>query len=202
MIPTFLRKNIIFPPVILAALVVFPLLFLPFAARAEMELISDENLDKVTGQGVISFTRDGNTLKASFDIGIETYTQIDSFKLGYYKGKGGTIGWDQDWTDVSFGSPEESLKMHGLYIQTVFKNINNPLSRSLESVTIGITNMSGTISATFNSFSGDIAAGNPVSGYRITPAFTEISCAGSGFSMTLSRTDGFQIHWDEAYTAP
>ena len=203
-----LRKNQIFSLGILAIAVFFLVLY-PFAAWAEMELISDENLKEVRGQGVISFTRDGDTLKAAFDIGIETYTQIDSFKLGYYN-DGTSLGWDQDWTNVSLGSPSKNLEIHGFYIQAVFYNIDDPATRGLQSVTIGTTNMSGTISATFNSFSGDIAAGNPVSGHRITPVFTEVSCTGTGFTLTLSESSavssaversGFRVHWDQATTS-
>ncbi len=61
------------------------MLFMPQYALPEMAAIGDAELDNITGQvGFSEFTIDANTVRVFFDIHVETYTEIDSLKLGYY----------------------------------------------------------------------------------------------------------------------
>ncbi|MFO7559014.1 MAG: hypothetical protein R6X10_09315 [Desulfobacterales bacterium] len=56
----------------------------PPSSLAELSPIADTDLDNVTGQaGFSEFTIDANTARFFFDIHIETYTEIESLKLGY-----------------------------------------------------------------------------------------------------------------------
>ncbi len=66
-------------------LFLFLMLFIPQYALSEMAAIGDAELDNITGQvGFSEFTIDANTVRVFFDIHVETYTEIDSLKLGYY----------------------------------------------------------------------------------------------------------------------
>jgi hypothetical protein len=54
-------------------------------AFSKLSSIEDSDLDTITGQaGFSEFTIDENTVRVFFDIHVETYTEIDSLKLGYY----------------------------------------------------------------------------------------------------------------------
>jgi hypothetical protein len=174
----------------------------PIAAEAGMTTLTDSELQEVSSQGFSSFTLVDGVARAQFDIKASTYTQIDSLKLGYYN-DGTTIGWDEDWTAVSLGTASQDLVVSGIYLEAVFNNIDDPATRSLKSVKFGTPDMTGSIAAAFNSFSGDIAEGSPISGHRLAPAFTSISFTNTGCYISLA-VDGAQkgwwVHWDKATT--
>jgi len=76
----FLHQTIIS----LFVLLITCFLMRPSPALAELSAMEDTDLDDVTGQaGLSEFTIDGNTARFFFDIHVETYTEIDSLKLGY-----------------------------------------------------------------------------------------------------------------------
>ncbi len=170
-------------------------------ASAEMIAATDNELAAVTAGGFSSFTVNGDTILAEFDITTWTYTEVDSFKLGYYDdGLGGPPGWDNDWTNVDFGSPTEDLVTNGVFFETDFENLHDPATRTLKSVKFGVHEMTGTIAAAFNSFSGDVGAG-PV--HRAINPFTEIVLDHAEFyiSITLDGPEkGIQVHFDNAVT--
>ncbi len=60
-----------------------------------------------------------------------------------------SLGWDEDWTNVSLGSSTEDLDMQGLYIEAGFSNISDSATRTLDSIKVGTPSMTGPISATF-----------------------------------------------------
>ena len=174
----------------------------PSFCSADMNILTDGELSGVFACGFSSFSIDGNTARAEFDILAWTHTDIDSFKLGYYN-DGVSHGWDEDWTNVSMGSEAEDLVFNGVYMEAVFDNIGDPGTRQLKSVKFGTRELTGTISAEFNSFSGQIAAGSPVDGHRLTPVFTEITLDQSGAYISLEvegDNKGFYIHFDNAVT--
>ncbi len=57
----------------------------PSDAGAELERLNKEELAAVTGAGGVDFSIIGNTARIYFDVHMETYTEIDSIKLGYYQ---------------------------------------------------------------------------------------------------------------------
>ena len=171
-------------------------------SEAQMSALSDKDLENITGAGFSNFSIVNNVVRAEFDIMAWTYTEIDSMKTGYYD-DGVTTGWDNDWTNVDIGSPAQDMVAHSVYFEAVFENIDNPATRQLKSVKLGFMDVSGTIAANFNSFSGDITAGSPISGHRITPVFTSITMDHTGASISLDvdgAQKGFWVHFDNAST--
>jgi len=185
-------ERIFFIPLLFCLLMANP-------AAAEMIAATDEELASITAGGFSSFTINGNTTLAEFDISTWTYTEIDSFKLGCYDdGLGGPSGWDNDWTNVDFGSPNEDLVTNGVFFETEFENLHTPATRTLKSVKFGVHEMTGTIMADFNSFSGNVGAG-PV--HRALNPFSEIVLDHTRFwiSITLDGPEkGIQVHFDNA----
>jgi hypothetical protein len=168
-----------------------------------MVAISDKQLDAVYAQGFANFSIVGDIARAEFDINTFTYTEIDSLKLGYYDDGINGPGWDNDWTNVKLGSVTQDLVSKVVFLEAQFTNINDPSIRELKSVKFGTMDMSGTITADFNSFSGDIAAGTTVSGHRLTPAFTEIASNNGDFYISIQvdgPNKGIHVHFGDATT--
>jgi len=122
------------------------------ASRCSMVQMTDEELSEVTATGFSSFSVEDNIIKAYFNIQTSTYTEIESLKMGYYD-NGSGLGWDQDWEGVSLGSPTQDLVCNGLYIEAKFSSLADP-DRTLDYLRVGTSSMTGSISASFNSFSG------------------------------------------------
>ncbi len=60
-------------------------LLFPAFSQGEMELMTDEQLNAVLGQGGVNFSVIGNTTAVfNFDLHLELYGEIDSVKMGYY----------------------------------------------------------------------------------------------------------------------
>ena len=165
-----------------------------FAAKTEM---GEEELQQVTGAGFSSFTLTDGVARASFNIVARTYTELDSLKMGYYDG-----GWDQDWTNVSFGTLDTDLVIRGFYIEASFSNIADPANRVLNSIKLGTPSMTGTISAEFNSFSGriqDPGGIDLVNGHRVNLGPATITCTNSAFQASLN-TSGPEKGWWMSWT--
>lgn len=171
--------------------------------NCSMVKMSDDELSEVTAAGFSSFTLQDNVTKAYFNVDTATFTEINSMKMGYYN-DGTTTAWDEDWTQVSLGSPTESLKCKGIYIEASFSSITSSTARTLNSIKVGTPAMTGPITATFNSFSGRVenGSGTPVvyggitlDGHRITGLGTRtIYSNNSEFYMQLS-SSGAQKGW-------
>ncbi len=177
------------------------------STSCSMVEMSDDDLSSVTAAGFSSFTIAGDVVKAYFNIEARTFTEIDSLKMGYYQ-LGNQMGWDENWTNVSFGSSTEDLVCNGLYIEARYTNITSPTARTLENIKIGTPFMTGPISATFNSFSGRIedGAGVPVivdgvsiDGRRITTMGTRTVYSNTDeFYIQLNANTGWQFFWKNA----
>jgi hypothetical protein len=193
-----IRRGWIVSILTLAMLII--LLSLPVHA---FTLMTDEELSQVTGTGFSSFTLENDVAKASFNIEARTFTEIQSLKMGYYN-DGTSLGWDEDWTNVSLGSATEDLVCKGLYIEAKFTNLSDPATRTLDYIKVGTPSMTGPISATFNSFSGHIE--NPtdgvlVDGRRLNLGQKTITSTNSEFYLQLSRTGaqaGWWVYWNNA----
>ena len=136
---------------------------------AGMKVMTDGELSGVVGQGFSSFTMADGVARADFGgISASTYTEIDSLKLGYWdNGNGGGKGWDQNWGQVKLGTPSSDLTFNGFFFQAVFdqSSINDPASRKLLSVSMGSKDVTGQVTANFQSLSAtvggiDVARGN------------------------------------------
>ena len=137
--------------------------YFPATSSAEMAILADRELSDVVACGFSSFTLVDGVARADLGIKVSTCTEIDSLKLGHYH-DGTATGWDEDWTNVQIGSDTEDLIASGLYIEAVFENIDDPAARSLKEVKFGTADMTGSITAAFNSFSDDIAGGGCAKG--------------------------------------
>jgi hypothetical protein len=132
--------------------------------NCSMVQMNDNELSDVTAAGFSSFTLTDKVTRAYFNLETQTFTEIQSLKMGYYNNDS-TTGWDEDWTGVKLGSATEDLVLKGLYVEAGFTDIaNSSGARTLDYFKIGTQHMTGPISATFNSFSGRIedGFGNPV----------------------------------------
>jgi len=164
--------------------------------HAWMWEVGDEELSEVTGEGFSSFTLQDGVARAFFNINVSTYTQIDSLKMGYYNG-----GWDQDWTNVSLGSASEDLQIKGVYIEASFSNISDPATRQLNYIKVGTPDLTGDISANFNSFSGRITLQDGtdyVNGYRQSLGTRTLTGHNSEFSVKLDRNNGWWVEMNRA----
>ena len=168
-----------------------------------MTAMKDSELAETTGHGFSEFSFVNGVAMAKLDIRAATYTEIDSMKLGYYD-NGSGLGWDQDWTNVQMGSATEDLVFNGFFIRAEFDNYDNPATRRLLSLQIGTQDLSGTIKADFNSFSGDInSAGGQISGNRLPSSFSQITSTGGGFYFAINLegpNKGITVHFDNATT--
>jgi hypothetical protein len=175
-----------------------------------MVQMNDDELSDVTAAGFSSFTLTDNVTKAYFNVEAQTFTEIQSLKMGYYN-DGTTTGWDEDWTNVSLGSSTEPLTLKGLYIEANFSNITSSSARTLNSIKVGTPSMTGPITANFNSFSGRIedglgvpviVGGQPIDGHRITTLGTKTVYSNNDeFYMQLSNSGqqkGWWFYWKNA----
>jgi len=171
-----------------------------------MVQMKDDELSDVNAAGFSSFTLTDDVTRAYFNVEAQTFTEIQSLKMGYYNN-----GWDEDWTNVSLGSSTEDLICKGLYIEASFSNITNSATRALNSIKVGTPSMTGPITATFTSFSGRIEdgtgvpfmlGGQPIDGHRITTLGTRtIYSNNDEFSMQLSNSGpqkGWWFFWKNA----
>lgn len=131
-----------------AAICIVAVLWPGLALHADLKELSGEQMAAITGSGFSNFIVDGNRVRADFNIAAQTYTEIESFKLGYWD-NGSGIGWDQDWTQVSMGTSEEDMSLNGFYIEATFENLADPTNRRLLSVFFGFNQASGDLTADF-----------------------------------------------------
>jgi len=193
------------------------LLFIPGSAQCELKALDDTEMSGVYAEGFSNFTVTNNPVTgydetmAWFNIHTSEYTTIDDFKLGYhdqydYKDPNPGFGWDEDWTNVTFGAnfedPSTDLVMEGLYFKAEFDQINVPANRVLKSITFGADYIHGVISADYNSFSGTIDDSDnstpEYNGHRlnlgtktITTDWDNNAATNSKFSLSMS-LDGFK----------
>jgi hypothetical protein len=179
--------------------------------NCSMVQMNDDELSAVTAAGFSSFTLTDNVTRAYLNIEAQTFTEIQSLKMGNYDG-----GWDEDWTGVSLGSSTESLICKGLYIEAGFSSITDPSARTLNSIKVGTPSMTGPITANFNSFSGRIETGGTpgtadthgtpgtlaFEGHRDTTLGTKkITSTNSEFYIQLSVSGpqkGWWFYWNNA----
>ena len=184
--------------ILLASAAIVP----PSLSIAGMHELSDGDMSAIYGAGFSKFTLDNTGLATlNFDgVTLSTYTDIQSLKMGYYAKSGTTLPWDNDWTGVSLGSSGtgNDLVFKGLYIKAQFTNVDSP-TRTLDYIQIGTSDLTGTISAVFNSFSGDV---NGVPYTRQNLGARTITSAGAdkGFYMELSSANGFRFHFGTTST--
>ncbi|MCX5852547.1 MAG: hypothetical protein NT072_10930 [Deltaproteobacteria bacterium] len=182
-------------------------------ADAQMLQLNDEDLAATYAAGFSNFSVTNGYATAVLNINASTYTEIDSLKLGYYN-DGSTTGWDQDWEDVKiYGTPKDSTKdftTTGLIIEAKFTNIDDPATRQLDYVKLGVKSATGDITANFISLSGDIDNGSDstpeYNGHRITTIGNKtITFNSSEFEIKLSASGankGFWVHFTNATVAP
>lgn len=185
-----------------AAILLLMLVLLPGRVQAELSPLTDSQLAAVTGHGFSSFTMANNIALAELDIRGATYSEIDSLKLGYYD-NGNGLGWDQNWNGVQIGSAGQDLTFNGFYLRTEFSNVTDSGNRQLLSARIGFHDVSGTISAAFQSFSGHLAGGTQLDGNRQQPNFSQMTLNHSEVYLELQLSgpnQGIRVHFDPVTT--
>lgn len=170
-------------------IVILLLLLLPVSGWAGMSAMSDKELSAVVAQGFSSFTMVNGVALADFSgISGSTYTEIDSLKMGYWDKTGsGSKGWDQNWTSVKLGSSANDLIFNGFFLKAEFDpaTINDPANRQLKGIVIGSKDVTGVVSADFQSFSGIIAGGD-VSRAALGQRSYQLNHTELSFSLELS----------------
>jgi hypothetical protein len=175
----------------------------PLLSFAGMNELSDVEMSSIHATGFSSFDLNTTTGVARIDLNtvtLNTYTTIDSLKMGYYD-KGSGNDWDNSWSGVSLGTAGADLVFNGLYIEAKFQNYNNPATRELDYVRIGTSDLTGTVSAVFNRFSGDVN-GASYTRQNMGAGTRTITSAGAdkGFYMELSSANGFRFHFGTTST--
>jgi hypothetical protein len=118
-----------------------------------LEELSREKMKQTTGQRALTnFSTNDTTTRMFFNTHIETFTEIESIKLGYFE-RDNTPGWDQNWRNMSFGTQDTNLTIDGLIIKADFDNLNSG-EPVLKRFIIGSNMLNGTISGDFDSFTG------------------------------------------------
>ena len=199
---------------IIAGLLCIGMLY-PAAASAQMAIMSDEALSDTYATGFSNFSVTGGVANAWFNVNAATYTEIDSMKMGYhdqydYKNPTPSFGWDQDWTTVKLGQDDSNhLLTEGIYIEAGFTNIDNPATRTLDYVTIGIDKLNGQMSADFNSFSGNIDDGDgtspEISGHGLNLGNRTLNFVNAAFEFSLSASGvnkGYSMHFTNTTVSP
>lgn len=174
----------------------------PSLCVAGMNELSDGEMSSIHAAGFSSFDLNTTTGIARIDLNtvtLKTYTTIDSLKMGYYIR--GALGWDNSWSGVSLGTSGADLVFNGIYIEAKFQNYNNPATRELDYLRIGTSDLTGTVSATFNSFSGEVA-NTPYTRQNMGAGTRTITSTGAdkGFYMELSSANGFRFHFGTTST--
>ena len=180
-----------------------------------MVALSDEEMSDTVAAGFSKFGIDGNVVRAQFNSAAQTFTEIESLKMGYYDdglGLPNSLDWDQNWLGVSLGSSTTPLICDGLFIEARFTNIGDRTTRTLETLRVGTPSMTGPISADFVSFSGRIynpTDGELVNGHRLNLGTRTITSTNSEFYMQLStvavdpgQSPGWWFSWDNATITP
>jgi hypothetical protein len=225
-------------------LILITLMFivLPSSAFCELKSLDDDGLSEVYAEGFAQFTiKDigtdslGNPLsqtEALFNIRADTYTEVDSLKLGYhneydYKDPTPAYAWDEDWVNVQIGKieatalsddagffdPTEDFIADGLYFRAEFTNINNSATRQLKTFAFGVKHAQGDIKAVFNQFSGTINDGAGAPEYNghdlnlgpvtITSDPTGSGTGGFEISLSIDTYDkGYWVTFDNAIVTP
>ena len=167
----------------------------PSICAAGMHELSDGEMADVYAHGFSEFTLNGDIATINFNgVTLSTWTTIDSMKMGYYAKSGTTLPWDNDWTTVSLGTSGTDLIAKGLYIEAKFSNITDPVNRQLNYVHIGTTNLTGTITANFNSFNGTIG-GTSYPNRTNLGVQSVITSTGGGFYLSLDKTNGYSFNF-------
>jgi hypothetical protein len=186
----------------------------PGLSSAQMVLLNDEALSGFYATGFSNFSVTNGIAKAWFNVNASVYADIDSIKMGYhdeydYKDPNPGFGWDEDWTGVTLGDSGTDLLMEGLYIEAKFINIDDPATRRLEYVLIGVDNMNNDITADFNSFSGyidDSNDGTPeIIGHGLDLGTRTITTTNSEFYLMLSAdgaNKGWRVYFNNASVSP
>jgi len=137
---------------IIFTLILVLLSYVPYSHA--LEAMTKKELKTTTGQaGVADFSVSENTIRTFVNTHIATWTEIDSVKLGYYDNGSGTPGWDQNWTNLSFGDSSNDFVIDGFIIKADFDNLSST-NPNLKRLIIGTNRVNGTFTGTFNSFSG------------------------------------------------
>ena len=174
----------------------------PSLCIAGMQELSDPEMAAVYAYGFSTFSLTDGVARIDFNnVTARTWTEISSMKMGYYN-NGTTTAWDNDWTTVSMGSSSTDLVAKGLYMEAKFSNINNGATRQLEYIRIGTKSLTGTVSASFNSFSGTLDGGTTTIS-RTNLGTTSITSSGAGFYLSLERSGskmGYTFNWISATT--
>jgi len=218
-------------------LITLTLIVLPSPALCELKSLDDDGLSEVYAEGFAEFQINdlGGGLTetyALFNIRADTYTEVDSLKLGYhneydYKDPTPAYAWDEDWVNVQIGKietgslsddagfydPTEDFIAEGLYLRAEFTNINNSATRQLKTFAFGVKHAQGDIKAVFNQFSGTINDGAGAPEYNghdlnlgpmtITSDPTGSGTGGFEISLSIDTYDkGYWVTFDNAIVTP
>lgn len=122
-------------------------------AFADLQPMSDTELAQITGTGFSSFmlTQENgfDIARMQLDVRGETWTEVDRLQMGNWNG-----GWDQNWSTLSMGNAQSLLNFEGLHLEAVFSEIGNGADRQLQQITFGYSQVTGTITVDFASFTG------------------------------------------------
>jgi hypothetical protein len=184
-------------------LMVMAAIMSPSLCVAGMNELSEGELSSIYATGFSKFDLNTSTGIARIDLNtmtLSTYTTIDTLKMGYYNKTGYGLGWDQSWAGpVSLGSGTSDLVFNGLYIEAKFSNVTNSSTRTLDYLRIGTPDLTGTVSANFSSFSGEVG-GTSYTRQNLGAKTITSTGADKGFYLSLDSATGFRFHFGTTAT--
>lgn len=152
-----MKKNNVMPfsRIFYGALILLCIFMGPSVAFAELKSLSEKEMRHETAQaGLASFSQSVNTIRMFMDIHLETWTEIDSAKIGYYA-RDANMGWDQSWQNVKIGtSVTDPMKMDGFVFKADFNDLQTASKPTLKRLVIGTNRLIGTMQANMESFTG------------------------------------------------
>lgn len=128
------KRGIIKAGLILSAALI---IFSPQLVSAQMVALTDAQLKEITGQAFSTLTMNTaaggitTTIRADFDIRVNTATFINELNLGYYRDNANDLDWDVRLLNLGMGrdSPYEPVIFNGVYVEFTFLNIDDPANR-------------------------------------------------------------------------
>lgn len=147
------NRNMYFPRIIYGAFIL--ICMVPSLVFGELKSLSEKEMRTETAQaGLASFSQSDNTIRMFMDIHLETWTEIDSAKIGYYA-RDANMGWDQNWQNVKIGtSVTDPMKMDGFVFKADFNDLQTASKPTLKRLVIGTNRLIGTMQANMESFTG------------------------------------------------
>lgn len=165
------------------------ILFSNSQSFAELKAMTDKEMRSETAQaGLASFSQSDNTVRMFMDIHLETWTEIDSAKIGYYS-RDSVPGWDQSWQNIKIGTQDIPLQMDGFVFKADFEDLQTSDKPTLKRLVIGTNRLVGTMQANIESFTGVYNPALTGESAPVDPYYTRANLGDKTFNFSSPTTE-------------